>query len=414
MRKGIICGCNESFRKWNLSEVMEECKGLAEACEIEIVDELVQNLEHMDRNTCLGSGKIMELKQRVDDHEADCVVFFHDLSAGQVQAITDILDCEVIDRTTVILDLFSRRARTKEAQLQVEMARLNYLLPKLSQRDLGSDQQRGGSGVKNKGKGEGRLQLQQRGIKKKISVVKKELEQLAKEQKLRSEKRMNSSLKRVALVGYTNAGKSSLMNALLGRQNASEDKKVFEKDMLFATLDTSTRKIDLPSGKSFLLSDTVGFVSSLPHSLVQAFHSTLNAAKEADLLIQVVDSSSDLRESHMEITQNTLREIGAGDVEILTIMNKCDLIQESDNRYLCVSTRDKTGIDELLNEIECRLFERSVTMSGIIPYSKLGIVQTLRQNADVKELEHMDEGVLIEVSGSPEMISLFEKHKLAD
>ena len=240
------------------------------------------------------------------------------------------------------------------------------------------------------------------------------LEQLAKEQKLRSEKRMNSSLKRVALVGYTNAGKSSLMNALLERQNASEDKKVFEKDMLFATLDTSTRKIDLPSGKSFLLSDTVGFVSSLPHSLVQAFHSTLNAAKEADLLIQVVDSSSDLRESHMEITQNTLREIGAGDVEILTIMNKCDLIQESDNRYLYVSTRDKTGIDELLNEIECRLFERSVTMSGIIPYSKLGIVQTLRQNADVKELEHMDEGVLIEVSGSPEMISLFEKHKLAE
>ena len=131
-------------------------------------------------------------------------------------------------------------------------------------------------------------------------------------------------------------------------------------------------------------------------------------------MIQVVDSSSDLRESHMEITQNTLREIGAGDVEILTIMNKCDLIQESDNRYLYVSTRDKTGIDELLNEIECRLFERSVTMSGIIPYSKLGIVQTLRQNADVKELEHMDEGVLIEVSGSPEMISLFEKHKLAE
>ena len=285
-------------------------------------------------------------------------------------------------------------------------------MPKLSQRDLGSDQQRGGSGVKNKGKGEGRLQLQQRGIKKKISVVKKELEQLAKEQKLRSEKRMNSSLKRVALVGYTNAGKSSLMNALLKRQNASEDKKVFEKDMLFATLDTSTRKIDLPSGKSFLLSDTVGFVSSLPHSLVQAFHSTLNAAKEADLLVQVVDSSSDLRESHMEITQNTLREIGAGDVEILTIMNKCDLIQETDNRYLYVSTKDKTGINELLNEIERRLFERSVTMSGIIPYFKLGIVHVLRQNADVKELDHTDEGVLIEVTGSPEMIALFEKHKL--
>lgn len=412
MRKGILSGCNEAFRKWNLTEVMEECKGLAEACEIEIVDELFQNLDHMDRTTCLGSGKIMELKERVDHHEVDCVVFFHDLSAGQVQAISDILGCEVIDRTTLILDLFSRRARTKEAQLQVEMARLNYLLPKLSQKDLGSDQQRGGSGVKNKGKGEGRLQLQQRGIKKKISIVKKELEQLSKEQQLRSEKRMDSNLKRVALVGYTNAGKSSLMNALLERQNASDEKKVFEKDMLFATLDTSTRKIELPSGKSFLLSDTVGFVSSLPHSLIQAFHSTLNAAKEADLLIQVVDSSSELRESHMEITKNTLREIGAGDVEILTIMNKCDLIQKNDNRYLYVSTKEKTGINELLEEIESRLFERSVTMRGIIPYSQLGVVHILRQNADVKEIEHTEEGVLIEVTGSTEMISLFEKHKL--
>ena len=412
LRKGIISGCNESFRTWNVREVLEECKGLAEACEIEIVDELIQNLDHMDRSTCLGSGKIIELKERVEVQEADCVVFFHDLSAGQVQAIQDILDCEVIDRTTLILELFSRRARTKEAQLQVEMARLNYLLPKMSQKDLDSDQQRGGSGVKNRGKGEGRLQLMQRGVKKKISVVKKELEALRKQEELRSEKRMASSLKRVALVGYTNAGKSSLMNALLEMQNASEEKKVFEKDMLFATLDTSTRRLKLPSGKSFLLSDTVGFVSYLPHSLIQAFQSTLDAAREADLLIQVVDGSSPLKESQMEITEKTLKEIGAGNIEIITIFNKCDLMDELDEHHLCISTKEKIGLDVLLNEIEGRLFDRSVTIKGILPYEQMRFMSVLCENADVKEVEHLEEGILLEITGSKEIAEMFQKVKL--
>ncbi len=412
MRKAILCGCNESFRRWNIREVMDECKGLIEACEIEVVDELVQNLEHMDRVTCLGSGKIMELKERAELCEADCAVFFHDLSAGQVQAISEILECEVIDRTTLILNLFSRRARSKEAKLQVEMARLNYLLPKLSQNDLSSDQQRGGAGVKNRGKGEGRLQLQQRGIKKKISVVKKELEDLSRQSKLRSEKRMNSSFKRVALVGYTNAGKSSLMNALLKMQNASEDKQVFEKDMLFATLDTSTRRIVLPSGKEFLLSDTVGFVSSLPHALVQAFHSTLDVAKEADLLIHVVDGSSSLKESQIEVTEKTLDEIGAGDIEVLRVYNKCDLMDSLDESVLCISTKEMMNLDVLLQEIESRLFEREVSMKGILPYSKMNLLPALRKNADVNEIEHLEEGILIEISGSKEMISLFERNRL--
>lgn len=409
MRKGILSGCNESFRTWNVREVLEECKGLAEACEIEIVDELIQNLDHMDRNTCLGSGKIMELKERVEIQNADCVVFFHDLSAGQVQAIQDILNCEVIDRTTLILELFSRRARTKEAQLQVEMARLNYLLPKMSQKDLDSDQQRGGSGVKNRGKGEGRLQLMQRGVKKKISVVKKELEALRKQEELRSEKRMASSLKRVALVGYTNAGKSSLMNALLEMQNASEEKKVFEKDMLFATLDTSTRRLKLPSGKPFLLSDTVGFVSYLPHSLVQAFRSTLDAAREADLLIQVVDGSSPLRESQMEITEKTLKEIGAKDIEVVTVFNKCDLMDELDEHHLCISTKEKIGLDVLLSEIERRLFDRSVTIKGVLPYEQMRFMSVLCERADVKELEHLEEGILLEITGSREIAEMFQK-----
>lgn len=409
MRKGILSGCNESFRTWNVREVLEECKGLAEACEIEIVDELIQNLDQMDRNTCLGSGKIMELKEHVEIQNADCVVFFHDLSAGQVQAIQDILNCEVIDRTTLILELFSRRARTKEAQLQVEMARLNYLLPKMSQKDLDSDQQRGGSGVKNRGKGEGRLQLMQRGVKKKISVVKKELEALRKQEELRSEKRMASSLKRVALVGYTNAGKSSLMNALLEMQNASEEKKVFEKDMLFATLDTSTRRLKLPSGKPFLLSDTVGFVSYLPHSLVQAFRSTLDAAREADLLIQVVDGSSPLRESQMEITEKTLKEIGAKDIEVVTVFNKCDLMDELDEHHLCISTKEKIGLDVLLSEIERRLFDRSVTIKGVLPYEQMRFMSVLCERADVKELEHFEEGILLEITGSREIAEMFQK-----
>lgn len=410
MRKAILSGCNESFRKWNLNEVLSEFRGLCEACEIEVVDELIQNLEHMDRATCLGSGKLMELKERVDVQNADCVVFFHDLSAGQVQAIADMIHCEVIDRTTLILDLFSRRAKTKEAKLQVEMARLNYLLPKLSQKDLDSDQQRGGSGVKNRGKGEGRLQLRQRGIKKKISTAKAELAKLSKQEKLRSEKRINSSMKKVALVGYTNAGKSSLMNALLKMQNASQDKQVFEKDMLFATLDTSTRHIVLPSGKQFLLSDTVGFVSNLPHALIQAFHSTLDAAREADLLIHVIDGASSLKESQKEVTEKTLREIGAGNIPVLTVLNKCDLMDCLDEHALCISAKERINMDVLLQKIEECLFVREITMSGVLPYSKMAVLQKLRQSADVKEIEHLEEGILVEITGSKEAIDYFEKN----
>ena len=224
---------------------------------------------------------------------------------------------------------------------------------------------------------------------------------------------MNSSLKRVALVGYTNAGKSSLMNALLKMQCASEDKQVFEKDMLFATLDTSTRRIVLPSGKEFLLSDTVGFVSSLPHSLIQAFHSTLDAAKEADLLIHVVDGSSALKESQMEVTEKTLNEIGAGNIDVLRVINKCDLMDSLDEGVLCISTKEMINLDVLLQEIENRLFKKDVSMSGILPYSKMNVLKTLRQNSDVTEIEHLEEGILIEVAGSKEMISLFERNMIA-
>ena len=260
------------------------------------------------------------------------------------------IECEVMDRTALILDIFAERAKTREAKLQVEVARLQYLLPRLIGANENLGRQSGGVGTRNKGAGEKKLELDRRKIEEKIAALNKELEELKHQRETQRNLRRKSSVPRIALVGYTNAGKSSIMNSMIDTFRDSEEKKVFEKDMLFATLETSIRSIQLEDNKKFLLSDTVGFVSNLPHDLIKAFRSTLEEVCEADLLLHVVDISNPDYKHQLKVTNETLKEIGAESVPMIYVYNKIDLLDGylAEENGVYISAKKKLGIDKLV------------------------------------------------------------------
>ncbi|MGE5631031.1 MAG: GTPase HflX [Caulobacteraceae bacterium] len=275
----------------DFNESMEELKNLAIACELEIAAVSVQNLKSKNTAYYVGTGKVDEIRSLVDDNAAEVVVFNNELTPSQQRNLEKELDCKIIDRTSLILEIFAKRAKSREAKLQVEVARLQYILTRLVGSNESLGRQSGGVGTKNRGAGETKLELDRRKIEEKVSELNKELELLCNERQIQRRKRNKAELPKIALVGYTNAGKSTLMNAMVELYKKSENKKVLEKDMLFATLDTSVRNITPPDNKAFLLSDTVGFVSRLSHNLVKAFRSTLEEVRGADLLIHKVTTN---------------------------------------------------------------------------------------------------------------------------
>ncbi len=278
--------------KIDMEYELEEIKGLAEACNIEIVDFFTQKLDKVTPNYFIGNGKIEELKQLVSSDEIDMVIFDAELSPLQLSALEETLEITVTDRTMLVLDIFATRAKTKEAMLQVELAQLKYMKPRNLAIGKSYDRQQGGVGPGAKGPGEKKIELDKRRMEEEILSIEKQLKGIEKQRLNRRKKRINSNIKIVSLVGYTNAGKSSLMNSIMRNTAGELEKEVFEKDMLFATLDTHTRLIKLDDNKEFLLIDTVGFVSRLPHHLVNSFKSTLEDVISADLLLHVVDISS--------------------------------------------------------------------------------------------------------------------------
>ena len=291
-KKAIIVGIKINNQK-DFDYMMDELENLVYANNINVSERLVQNLDKIHAGHYLGSGKIEELKKIIAETNVDMVIFNDELSPYQIRNLEEFLDIEVIDRTQLILDIFYKRAKTKEAKLQVEIARLQYELPRMrTSRDEKLDQQSGASGTSNRGAGETKLEINYRTIKHRIQLLNKELENVIKERDIQRKQRKKNQISVVSLVGYTNAGKSTIMNKFVNKFNKGESKEVFEKDMLFATLETSVRNITLPDRKKFLLTDTVGFVSNLPHHLIKAFRSTLEEVREADLLIHVVDYSS--------------------------------------------------------------------------------------------------------------------------
>ena len=385
---------------------MEELHNLAEACNVEVVGEVTQNLDRINPSHYVGSGKVEEIKAFYEEADANLVIFNDELSPSQIRNLEEDLECKVIDRTMLILDIFSRRAKTREAQVQVELAQLQYMLPRLVGLRASLGRQGGSSsgGVANRGAGETKLELDRRKIEDQISKLHKELEHIKDQRVTQRKQRTKKGMPVVSLVGYTNAGKSTVMNGLLAKTGQNEEKQVFEKDMLFATLETSVRQIRLEDNKSFLLTDTVGFVSKLPHHLVKAFRSTLEEARNADLLLHVVDVSNEEHRYMMEVTNLTLQAVGVENVPTLYVHNKSDL---AGVRYptvngdgLWISAKEGKGLDELLEVIKKRIFADYVTCRMVIPFDRGDIVAYLNEQASILETEYEEEGTLLKVEMS--------------
>ncbi len=388
-------------RNEDISYSMEELKGLAEAANIEVLGSMTQNMEKPNTATLIGKGKVEELAELVSNMEADTVIFNDELTGMQLRNIEDIVGVRVIDRTILILDIFAKRAISKTGKLQVELAQLKYRMPRLT--GFGKSLSRLGGGIGTRGPGEKKLETDRRHIERRIYDIKEELNQIRHTRGTQRQKREKNQIPVVALVGYTNAGKSALMNKILAMVSKDE-KQVYEENMLFATLDTSQRSVVLDTNHQFILIDTVGFVSKLPHSLVEAFKGTLEEVAEADLLIHVVDSTYENYQFCIDVTDKVLREIGAGNKEKIMAFNKVDLLSSEEKEAIIpdlsmdnifISAKYGDNLDELIEKIKTYIFKDQVIASFLIPYDRGDISSYLCENASVLSMDYKDEGTLI-------------------
>lgn len=411
LQRAVLVGVNLGNED-DFAYSMEELTNLAEACDVEVIGQVTQNLQRVNPSHYIGKGKIEEVAAYVNEVDANMVIFNDELSPSQIRNLEADLDCKVIDRTILILDIFAQRAKTKEAQLQVEVAHLQYMMPRLIGLRESLGRQSGGVGTKNKGVGEKKLELDRRKIEEQISVLNKDLEALVAQRQTQRKQRKKNKIPVVALVGYTNAGKSTTMNAMLEIYNGTEEKQVFEKDMLFATLETSVRNIDLPDNKSFLLTDTVGFVSKLPHHLVKAFRSTLEEVAEADLLVHVVDYANPNYEQLIDITNETLKKIGVENIPTIYAYNKSDMVDveipkvQEDRVYL--SAKKHIGMEELVEMIRSHIYKEYTKCEMLIPYDQGQVVSYFNNHAHVLSTSYENEGTKLEVECKT---SDYEKYK---
>lgn len=419
MEKGIIVGVNTSKNDNLFQNELKELKNLCEACNIEIVEEVTQNLDEQNIKSYIGKGKLEELKIAINATDADVIICNDELSPSQISNLQNILDVLVFDRTYVILEIFKRRAKTKEAILQVDVASLKYMLPRLSGLRSGFSRQRGAGGMAHgKGKGETQLEIDRRNIASRISLLKKELADLTNNRQIQRKKRKDNNFKTVCLVGYTNSGKSTTLNRLL-QYSKDIKKEVLEKDMLFATLETSTRKIKLENNCQFLVTDTVGFVNKLPHDLVEAFKSTLEEIKECDLILHVVDSSNELFEDQISATNIVLDSIGVKDIPILYVFNKIDkvdgyfYIPPQYENAIRISSKSDINIDNLLLEIQNILFKPFKTTTFVVPYSKGEIINNLKENANVISIDYQ-EFIYVKASVNEHLYNLYKKYEMSN
>lgn len=404
MEKVFLVGVNLNNGD-NFELSMQELGSLANACNMEVVGKAEQNMEYANSATYIGAGKVAEVKEAASCLGADIVIFDNALSPVQLRNLQNELEMPVMDRTTLILEIFSSRAKTKEAKLQVEVARLQYMLPRLVGLHDALSRQGGASGaMSSKGSGEKQLELDRRRLEQRLTSMKKELETISSEREVQRKKRAQSGIPRVALVGYTNAGKSTIMNRLLTKYMEDEEKQVLEKDMLFATLDTTVRRITPKDKNSFLLSDTVGFISKLPHNLIKAFRSTLEEAREADLLVQVVDYSDENHMEYIRVTNETLKELGAETIPMIYVFNKADLcemgtkpIRQGEDKIF-MSAKSEQGIEALVELIAEKLAGGYEDCEFLFPYQRGDIVSYLNEQAVVMKMDYCEDGIHIKAN----------------
>lgn len=390
-------------RSEDIEYSMAELSGLAEADNIQVIGEMIQILPKPNSATLIGSGKVLELAEMVKRMEADMVVFNNELTGMQLRNLEETLDVKVIDRTILILDIFASRADSAEGKLQVELAQLRYRMPRLL--GFGRSLSRLGAGIGTRGPGEKKLETDRRHIEKRIEDIKADLRKVQSTRMIQRAKREKSDIPVVALVGYTNSGKSAIMNNILSLAE-KEDKAVREKDMLFATLDAQQRNIKLGSNQEFILVDTVGFISKLPHGLVEAFKATLEEVKFADLLLHVVDSSYEDNQFQIDVTNQVFEEIGVADKNKLLVFNKIDIVREYDSspseyKKIFISAKTGEGVEELLEEVRRRIFD-DTTVKFLIPYDRGDISSYLCEKTNVISMDYKDNGteIVVEISRS--------------
>lgn len=393
---------------------MQETAELIKACEMRVLTWVTQNLPSPHPGTYMGSGKLEELGELVLDSGAQYVVILDNLSPAQLKNISSAVEATVYDRTSLILEIFSRRAKTREARLQVELANLQYMLPRLVGMRQSLGRQGGASGaMSNKGSGEKQIELDRRRIEHRITELRRDLSEIEKNRDVQRKARERGHLPKASLVGYTNAGKSTLMNRLMEMSGQVEEKKVFEKDMLFATLDTTVRHVETGDKKDFLLSDTVGFISDLPHDLVNAFRSTLDEVRYADLLVLVVDASDEHHKEHLAVTEETLKQLGADGIPRIYVFNKVDKLmafsgenekivsffkpgQVVNENRIYISAGSGEGLKELLTLIRAHLYAGNRTLKLEIPYQAGSVLGELEKNSRILSREYTEKGTLVE------------------
>ena len=397
--RAVLVGLNaDCFRmdQTATEETLEELEALLETAGGFCTGKILQNRHTPDSHSFIGEGKAQEVRMLVEATESTMVVFDNELSPGNIRALEEIIGVTVLDRSALILDIFAQRAKTKEGRLQVELAQYKYLLPRLS--GMGKSLSRQGGGIGTRGPGETKLESDRRHIRERINRLEQELEQVRHVRSVQRERRMKNSVPVVAIVGYTNAGKSTLLNRLTGAGIPANNR-------LFDTLDTTSRQLTVSDNLDVILTDTVGFIAKLPHHLVDAFRATLEELEYADLLLHVIDASDENRQEHITVVEKLISQLAKPGTKVLQCYNKADLVQPVDipigEDVVAVSAATGTGMDNLLQGIERMLGHSRHHVTVTLPYSMGGMVETLHNNAQVLNVDYTAQGISVETIVDP-------------
>ena len=394
--RAILCGVHtgaNSVLEDTTEETMEELRELAQTASAEVVGEMLQNKEHPEASTYFGEGKIEELREACAALGATLLIFDDELTGSQIRNIEKITGVRTIDRSTLILDIFASRARSGEGKIQVELAQLKYNLPRLS--GMGTQLSRLGGGIGTRGPGETKLETDRRHIHRRIHSLEEQLREITERRKVLRARREKENAYSAALVGYTNAGKSTILNYITGAE-------VFAKDMLFATLDPTVRKLELSDGRNAVLTDTVGFIRKLPHHLIEAFKSTLDEAISADVLVHVIDCADPDMEAHIAVVDKLLSELGCRAARTVAVFNKCDIASPAISRpegrytdYVYVSAKTGEGMDKLLETLENALPGKKRRVTALIPYNDSRTAAQLHDSEVILSESYENDGIKI-------------------